>query len=135
MEKRRVPIEYTHFEPGERVRLIHEHGITGTVLETRPPTSVSRAGVLIKLDHSGTTTCFCCEVMEPIPEPPITNEEIGLAMKHNDFESFSRNGSWWQFQLVNPYTEIKKPTKREALEALVRELRKRSADANKKEQS
>jgi hypothetical protein len=104
-------------------------------VDVEPAAHFQRARAFIRCDESGNLGRFNTDILEPIPEPPITPAEIGMVMMHDDFESFSRNGSWWQFQLVNPYTEIKKPTKREALEALVRELRKRSADANKKEQS
>jgi hypothetical protein len=105
-------------------------------VDVEPASNFQHARAVIRCDQSGNLGRFNTDALEPIPEPPITNEEIGrLIETHNDFESFSRNGSWWQFQLVNPYTEIKKPTKREALESLVLELRKRSADANKKEQS
>jgi hypothetical protein len=135
MEKRKFEIECNWFAIGERVRMTNYPSNIGTVEQMIPPTNREAIAIVrVKMDGCSSAGSYTADKIEPIPEPPITPEEIGRAMLHKDVGSFAQYMGGWRYEIAGKWS-ICFYTKREALEDLVIELRKRIADANKKEQS
>jgi len=79
MEKRKVEIEYNHFEPGERVCHHSQYGSIYVVVETIPPALENGWRGRVNLDTPNKDWSSPNQ-LQLAPEPPITDAERVEAM-------------------------------------------------------
>jgi len=128
MEMRTVPVTYPHYAVGDRVMRKNRTGIIGTVVGMSEPTDDSGAIVDVQWDVQSSVFVHRPAEIEPLPEPPITNDErmeAILTSGHLEWKLRIGHASVW----VNGVT-FNGDTPEQAIDAFVRWKRKQPKTLN-----
>lgn len=83
MEKRRILVEYDHFEVGDRVKFKCGAPDVYTIAEVKPPCGDHAS--IVRLATPSRQAWFAAHELELVPPEPITDAERMLALEHPSF--------------------------------------------------